>query len=544
MTIRKRPAAALLSLAMSAILVTPMAASAAPPFVATPDQGEVTVEQGKILGFSDRGILTYRGLPYAKAERFGAPQAPDAWGDTRLAMNYGESCPIPRMKEVANDEQFNPHRYLPESETCQFVNIWTPGTQVDAKRPVMVWIHGGGFTNGSAVEQDSYDGRNLAEKGDVVVVSLNHRLNVLGTLDLTEYGEEFEGGANTGMADIVAALEWIQANIDQFGGDPGNVTVFGQSGGGSKIRILMGIPQAEGLFHKAVLQSGSGLDSPVISDEIAQAITRHTVENLGLTEETIGQIKDVPYTELLAASQKALDQVEEDGLTPNASFRPNLDGSFIPEDPVQVGWAKYSSDVPLMVGNVLNEYETVINNDPAELLADNKKNWSEQRTAEKLDERFGDKAEAISEAWAKAFPEFTPQDAFFFDPTRRQGVVNHAKLKATNGSAPVFVWQFTWQSPVLDGVAGNWHCAEIPFVFNTVDLVPQANGGGDDVRALAHVMSMAWINFARNGNPNHAGLPQWPAYGEDNGATMLFNYNSEVRYNHDTDLLKVFYPET
>ena len=142
MTIRRRPAAALLSLAMSAILVTPMAASAAPPFVATPDQGEVTVEQGNILGFSDRGILTYRGIPYAKAERFGAPQAPDAWGDTRLAMNYGESCPIPRMDEVANDEPFNPHRYLPESEICQFVNIWTPGIQVDAKRPVMVWIHG------------------------------------------------------------------------------------------------------------------------------------------------------------------------------------------------------------------------------------------------------------------------------------------------------------------------------------------------------------------------------------------------------------------
>lgn len=542
MTFKARTAAALATLVLTALPLALVPAVAEQPFTASAGRAQVSIEQGQLLGFEDRGIFTYRGVPYAKAERFKAPVAPDNWEGVRLAMNYGENCPAPPMGAVANDEQFNPHRYMPESEACQFVNIWTPATDVAAKKPVMIWIHGGGFTNGSATEQVAYDGRNLSEKGDVVVVSLNHRVNVLGTLDLSGFSDDYADSANTGMEDIVAALEWVKANIDQFGGDPNNVTVFGQSGGGSKIRILMGIPAAKGLFHKAILESGSGLDSPAIGGDVAQAIAAHTVENLGLTKETIGKIAEVSYPDLLAATQKAITQTKSDGMA-SAAFRPSVDGRFIPEEPVDIGWAKYSSDIPLMVGNVLNEYETVINNSPAALLADNKALWTPERTAEKMSERFGDKAEAIGAAWATAFPDFTPQDAFFFDPTRRQGVMKHAQLKAETGTAPVYVWQFTWQSPVLDGVAGNWHCSEIPFVFDNVELVPQSNGGGDDVKALAHVMSSAWINFARTGNPNHNAMPQWPAYTPENGATMLFNNTSDVRFNHDQALLKIFYPE-
>ncbi|WP_172328905.1 carboxylesterase/lipase family protein [Mangrovicoccus sp. HB161399] len=522
-------------------LALPLAAQAQDaPFTAKTGAAEAAVAQGRLQGFVDRGIETFRGVPYASAARFMPPAPPASWDGTRLAVNYGESCPIPRMAEVANDEQFNPHRYMPENEACQFLNIWTPATGDGGKRPVMVWLHGGGFTNGSSIEQVSYDGRNLAEKGDVVVVSLNHRLNVLGTLDLTQHGERYAQSANTGMKDIVAALEWVQANIAEFGGDPSNVTIFGQSGGGSKVRILMGTPSAEGLFAKAIVQSGASLQ-PVISEEGSQAIAAHTLENLGLTDETVGEIETVPYDVLLAAAGKALDQAAEEGAIPAASFRPALDGDFMPYEPVDEGWARHAMDVPMMIGNVLNEFETIIRIDPAELVADNKADWTPEKTAAKMKERFGDDAEAISAAWSEAYPEFTPQDAYFFDTSRRHGVIHHAKLKSALGGAPVYSWVMSWQSPVLDGVGGAWHCAEIPMVFDNADLVPQSNGGGADALAMADVMSQAWINFARTGDPNHDDMPDWPAYTAENGATMIFDNVSEVRNHHDEEIMDILY---
>ncbi|WP_425646791.1 carboxylesterase/lipase family protein [Agrobacterium leguminum] len=511
------------------------------PFVARLGEAQVRVQQGNLLGFVDRGVHTFRGVPYAKAARFMAPQTPDAWEDVRLAVNYGESCPIPRMDKVADDEQFNPHRYMPENEACQFLNIWTPAPD-DAKRPVMVWLHGGGFTNGSAIEQDSYDGRNLAEKGDVVVVSLNHRLNVLGTLDLSAFGDQYAASANTGMKDIVAALQWVKANIAAFGGDPENVTIFGQSGGGSKVRILMGTPSAEGLFDKAIVQSGASINSATISENVAQVIARRTVENLGLTDATIGQIETVPYARLIKAANDALNQVEADGLWANPSFRPSVDGDFLPEDPVEGGWKKYAKNVSFMVGNVLNEFETILaKGGVAPLVADNKRDWSPEKTDRKMTERFGDDAKAISAAWAEAYPDLAPQDAYFFDTARRNGVIHHANLKALQSGAPVYSFVFAWQSPVFDGVAGAWHCSEIPFVFDNVGLVPQSNGGGDNAKALAQKMSQAWINFARFGNPNHDGLPNWPAYTPENGATMIFNNVSDVRHHHDQKIMNILY---
>jgi len=521
-------------------LVAGAALAADAPFVAAEGKARADVAQGALLGFVDRGIYTYRGVPYAKAARFEPPEAPDAWQGERLAMNYGESCPIPRMDAVANDEQFNPHRYMPESEACQFLNIWTPAVKDGGKRPVMVWIHGGGFTNGSSIEQVSYDGRNLSEKGDVVVVSLNHRLNVLGTLDLSAFGDKYKLSANTGMEDIVAALQWVHDNIAEFGGDPGNVTIFGQSGGGSKVRILMGAPSAEGLFQKAIVQSGASLD-PAMDKKTAEAIARHTVENLGLTAATIDQIQDVSYPALLAASDKAMQQIQAEGLSASTSYRPSIDGTFLPGDPVKDGWAKYSKDVPLLVGNVLNEFETVITKKPGDLLADNKAGWSAEKTAARMKERFGDKADAIAAAWKEAYPDYTPQDAYFFDTSRRNGVILHADFKARLGGAPVYTYVMAWQSPVLDGVAGAWHCSEIPMIFDTWMLVPQSNGGGEDAAEMSDIMSGAWLAFARSGNPNTDDMPDWPAYTPENGATMIFDRKTEVRNHHDQKIMETLY---
>jgi para-nitrobenzyl esterase len=535
--LRNLPYAAVVALTFgSAIPAATLAQDA--PFVATANKGAVTVAQGDLLGFVDNGIYTYRGVPYAKAARFMAPEAPDKWEGLRLAMNYGEICPYPTMTAVANDEQFNPHRYLPENEACQFLNIWTPGVKDDAKRPVMVWLHGGGFTNGSSIEGTSYEGANLARSGDVVVVSLNHRLNILGTLDLSAYGERYSKSANTGMRDIVAALEWVQANIAQFGGDPENVTIFGQSGGGGKVRFLMGTPSAVDLFDKSVVQSGA---SGVVAmpQDLARAISERTVANLGLTAETIEQIETVPYDQLLAAGDKALKQVEEAGLAKGVGWRPVIDGSFMPEDPVTVGWAKFSADKPLLIGNVLHENGTIIGNKPDLLFADNMNAWTPEHTTEKIAERFGDKAEAMTAAWKEAYPGRQLSELYFWDSTRRQGVVDMAELKAGNSKAPVYSYVFAWNSPVLDGIGGAWHVSEVPHVFNNIDLVPQVTGGGADAKAMARAVSQAWVHFARDGNPNHPGLPHWPAFTGEGGATMIFDNYSTVRDHHDDKLLEI-----
>ncbi|MCX7731405.1 MAG: carboxylesterase family protein, partial [Candidatus Caldatribacterium sp.] len=216
----------------------------------------VEVTEGKLLGFVDRGIYTFRGIPYARAKRFMVPQEVEPWSGIRDATRYGEICyQSPIRDKVARDEFFNPHVYLEQSEDCQFLNIWTPGLKDGKKRPVMVYLHGGAFSAGSSISPLT-DGRNLSEKGDVVVVSLNHRLNVLGFLDLSAYGDAYKYSGNAGIADIVAALSWVRRNIEQFGGDPDNIILFGNSGGGAKILALMATPAARGLFHKAIVQSG------------------------------------------------------------------------------------------------------------------------------------------------------------------------------------------------------------------------------------------------------------------------------------------------
>ena len=501
-------------------------------FFATVDNAKVTVEQGELLGFVENGIYTYHGVPYAKAARFKAPEPPEAWSGLRLAMNYGEVCPVPKMDTVATDEQFNPHRYFPENENCQYLNIWTPGLD-DAKRPVAIYIHGGGFTNGSSVENVSYEGGNLAKLGNLVVVTLNHRLNVLGSLDLSEYGHGYV--SNPGMRDIKAALEWVNANIAAFGGDPDNVTIMGQSGGAGKVNFLMACPSAAPLFKRAVMMTGVS-SAPAKSGEMSQAIARHLVENLGLTKETIQDIETVPYAELLAAGELALQQTTEE-LGTRAGWGPTVDGDFMPLSPNPDGWAIYAADKPLLIGNVLQEHKTVTSYDAGTLLADNWNAWSSEQTTEKLKEMFGDKTDALIAAWQEAYPRKKIAELAVFDPKRRQGSFDMASLKTETGTAAVYSYVFAWHSPVLDGVAGTWHVSDVPMAFYSVDLIPQAFGGGEDARSMAFDVSRAFINFIRTGDPNHSGLPDWPAFTPQNGAVMIFDDYSVVGNFHDKKVL-------
>lgn len=496
----------------------------------------VKTKAGSLVGAREKGIYRFLGVPYARAERFMPPTEVAPWNGLRPAVTPGENCFIPAMKTVAGDELFNPHRYMPMSENCQFVNIWTPGISDGKKRPVMVWIHGGGFTNGSGIELTSYDGQNLSKKGDVVVVTLNHRLNVLGFLDLSAYGEKYKNSGNASLEDLVASLKWVHENITAFGGDPGNVTIFGQSGGGYKVRALMGTPAAKGLFHKAIVMSGSRLAS-VTDQASSRKVAELTLANLGLKGDQVDQLAKVDYYTLLAAAEKALRDAPAQGAK-DARWAPVLDGQYVPENPVGERWTALARDIPMLIGNTLNEFETVINNSVTDLVADNKNTWSEEKSKSRLKQRFGDKADAVAQEFRAAYPEKKLADAFFIDLRFRPGAIRDLDLKARQNGAPVYSYMFTYESPVLDGIAMAWHCADIPYVFNNVSLVSTATGAGTEAIALGNKTSEAWINFARTGKPHAAGLPKWPAYTEQHGHTMVFDVKPRVAEHLDRKLIQ------
>lgn len=512
--------------------ISVQAQSSDDPFFVSAPETVVDTESGQLLGALWNGTYTFLGVPYAQAERWMMPEPVEPWEGLRGAVTYGESCPIEPMTEVANDELFNPHRYFPENENCQFLNIWTPEINDDVQRPVMVWLHGGGWRNGSAIEQEAYDGANLSSKGDVVVVSLNHRIGVLGYFDLSAYGEEFRYSGNVGVADMVAALEWVQANISEFGGDPNNVTIFGQSGGGRKVISLLTVPAADGLFHKAIIQSsGYGF----YNQELAQQVSALTLENLGLGPDQMAELQAVPYLDLLAAADGARRELG----APN--WEPVLDGDYWPMTEF-TDFTEQARDIPVMIGSVLTERDTVIRNDPVALMEDNPANWSREVATERLQARFGENGEAIGDAFVAAYPRKEYAHAAFVDDSTRFNVLTLASMLDDRQGAPVFAYQFAFFSPVMDGIGMAWHCSEIPYAFNNVEVAITATGGGAAAQAMGDVVSQAWINFARYGDPNHDGMPEWPAYTRDNGATMIFDSVSEVGYNHDAELLALLRP--
>jgi para-nitrobenzyl esterase len=498
----------------------------------------VQTEGGKVRGYIHKGVFTYKGIPYAKAERFMAPAKPAAWKDVRSSMTYGPVCPMDPTTTV-NDEFEFPfhHNWGYTNENCQTLNVWTTGINDNKKRPVMVWFHGGGFTAGSYVELPSYDGENISRKGDVVLVSVNHRLNVLGFLDLSAYGDKYKSSPNAGLLDLVAALQWVRENIAQFGGDPGNVTIFGQSGGGGKVTSLMNAPSAKGLFHKAIVESGSyltGFTEPSVSKRVAAAL----LEELQLQPSQVDSLQTIPYEKLNAAGKKALSKVgaalKAEGKTlpqSGLSWGPNLDGSFLPYQPTDAAAVEIAKNVPMLVGSTKNEFTPFIPGSRDITMENAKAN---------LQKKYGDKTDAYMAAVKKAYPETTkPSDYIDIDVLFRPGTISHANLKAVAGAAPVYMYLFCWQSPVMDGMYKAMHCMELPFVFDNIDKCEEMTGGGKEAYALADKMSSAWINFARTGNPGAKNLPNWPAYTQQNGATMIFDNKCEVKNNPDKELLSI-----
>lgn len=497
-----------------------------------------TVRQGRIAGYTENGIHIYKGIPYAKAERFIAPKPADSWQGTRSCRNYGPVCPQDKRAGWQNDEiafAFNwDDGYA--GEDCLRANVWTPAKSADGrKRPVMVWLHGGGFAAGSGQELPGYDGANLARKGDVVVVTLNHRLNVLGFLDLSEFGEEYASSGNAGLLDLVAALEWVRDNAEAFGGDPGNVTIFGQSGGGGKVSTLCATPAAKGLFHKAIVQSGSILST--MTSDWSRRIGRETVKELGL-ENDVKKLSTIPYEQLLAAANKAVAKIRKDiekesnglGSTFIFGWAPTVDGNILPDQPFANGAPEQSRDIPMLIGTTRCEFSPTT-------YVPMLRNADKEMAEGFLRHKYGNSADDIIKSYADAYPGYKPIDLIDLDATFRPGAVRQADIKVAQKGAPVYMYLFNWESPVLGGILRSTHCMEIPFVFNNALIHASMTGGTPDAIALAEKMSDAWLAFARTGNPNAASLPSWPAYTSDKRATMIFDNSCVVRNNHDRKLL-------
>ena len=498
------------------------------------------IETGKVAGYVRQGIFCFKGIPYgdttAAPNRFRPPAKPKPWTGVRSSRQYGYVAPQDKGTGRLNDEEAFLFQWNDsvEGEDCLRVNVWTPGIHDAGRRPVMVWLHGGGFEAGSGNDIPAFDGENLARRGGVVVVTLNHRLNILGFLDLSKYGDAYAESGNVGMLDIVAALEWVRDNISAFGGDPGRVLIFGQSGGGAKVSTLMGMPAAKGLFHRAVVESGSfaSNNTPDKSQRLADLV----LGELGLAPSSLDRLQSLPYAELQRASVAALLKANGDpGGVPDVrkmaarlGFAPVVDGRVIPQAPFNPRAPDISADVPMIIGTTLNEFTTAMNHPEYELM-------TEQDLAVRTEAMFPGRGRSVLAAFRARTPGAKPFDVWsrIASASVRQAAIRQAASKAALNRAPAYLYWFAWQTPVFDGRPRAFHCAEIPFVFANTDHCDHMTGGGPRARALSAIVSDAWIQFARTGDPNHAAMPAWAAYAPRTAPTMIFD--DQVRLEIDPD---------
>jgi para-nitrobenzyl esterase len=478
----------------------------------------VETTAGKVRGTQQGQLCAFKGVPYGAStegeRRFMPPVRPQPWTGVRDALELGHRSPqlissfhgfVPPELEVMDRDE-------PMGEDCLVLNVWTPGTGHGHKRPVMVWLHGGGFTSGSG-GFIIYDGARLAAKHDVVVITVNHRLTAVGYLYLAGIGgEHYASSSNVGNLDIIAALEWVRDNAAAFGGDPGNVTIFGQSGGGGKVSSLMAMPAAKGLFHRAIVQSGAAVKG------MPRDAATHTAEAFLARHD----LKPDQLERLRQMSTEQLLSVTEASRGPPLNFGPVVDGHTLPTDPFDPTAPALSAEVPLLIGTVESEVAFFPNQvldpiDDAALRAHVKQTVRNASDAQ---------IEQIISAYRAGRPTASNTDLYLIiasDATFRAGVLTEADRKAAQGKAAVYQYYFTWRSPVREGKLRAFHTLEIPFVFDNVDAATSMVGSAPDRYALADKMSSAWVAFARTGNPNHRGLPHWAPFDTKQRVMMVFN---------------------
>ncbi len=440
---------------------------------------------GKVQGYRDGDVYTFKGIPYAKAERFMPPTKPDAFDGVVKCRVYGPKAPqgqtlaFRNAPQSDNDFGFQFNLEPMDEKRCLVLNVWTKGLDDGKKRPVFVWFHGGGFATGSGHDLPCYEGRALAEKGDIVVVTVNHRLNVLGFFDMSGLGGRYAESANLGMQDLVKSLEWIHDNITEFGGDPDCVTIGGQSGGGGKVSTVMMMPSAKGLFHRAIVQSGSFARHNV--NENGKLYAQALLNELGLKQDDVEGLNAVPYDKLVDAVNKSVRIVNmtlaAQGKRPAMGMMgPVLDGKYVVAPGFENSAPEVSRDVPMMIGWNFNEFDFV-----------------------------GGK-----------------EDTMFRDSAIRQ-----ARNKAAQGDADAYLYMFNWKP--AGNTLGACHGMELPFMFNNIELQPEMTGATKDAYELADKMSDAWIAFIKTGSPNGKGLPKWEPFNAETQPTMIFDNKSYLK---------------
>jgi para-nitrobenzyl esterase len=474
--------------------------------------GSVAVTtSGKIRGAMLEKVHAFKGVPYGVstegAGRFMPPAKPQPWTGVRDALELGPASPQMPSDLIPESMAQQPKTDGNDSEDCLHLNVWSPS--LSGKRPVMVWFHGGGYSAGSA-NWAMYNGANLAAKQDVVVVTVNHRLNVFGYLYLAELGgDRFAQSSNVGMLDCIAALEWVRDNIAAFGGDPGNVTIFGQSGGGGKVSTLLAMPAAKGLFHRAIAMSGSAVKGEPRDRATKGAET--FMAKLGLKPNQVDELQKMPQAQLLQAMREVRIQLN-----------PVVDGRTLPGDPFDPTAPAITANVPMMIGSTETEvtWNNSVNFDPL----DDAQLRDRITTSQHLDVAAADRLIAV---YRKGRPKASNLDLFFIMSTDlsnfRTGTDTEVERKAALGKAPVYKYYFQWYSPVREGKLRSYHTLDIPFVFENVDIAQSMVGSGQERYPLADKMSGAWAAFARSGNPNHKGIPNWQPFDETQRATMIFN---------------------
>ena len=480
---------------------------------------------GKVRGATQAGVQAYRGVPYAAstagANRFMPPANREAWTGVRDCVELGLRAPqrnsdffgqVPKIFEVMCPAE-------PMGEDCLVLNVWTPGANAGRKRPIMVWLHGGGYTSGSGGFV-CYNGQELARKHDVVVVTVNHRLTVFGYLYLAGIGgEKYAKASNVGMLDIVSALEWVRDNAAAFGGDASNVTIFGQSGGGAKVSVLMAMPSAKGLFHRAIVESGA--DVKGVPVDVANKSAEMFLSRLNLKPNQVDELQKLSVDQLLAAVPPGGGPG-----SPGLALAPVVDGSTLPSGPFDPTAPEMSANIPLLIGTTETEV-TFFPNQVLDPIDDASLRTHVKQILAKASDAQVDEVIAAYRKGRPGVPNTDLYLAFASDATFRSGVLIEADRKAAQKAA-VYQYYFTWKSPVDDGKLRSFHTVEIPFAFDNVDIATSMTGTGPERQTLADKVSGAWVAFARSGDPNHKGLPKWAPFNASTRATMIFDNECKV----------------
>jgi para-nitrobenzyl esterase len=519
-------------------------AAAAGPTCSTPRSAVANTQYGKVRGYVEDGVLVFKGVPYGAntgGENRWLPAKPPApWQGELPTLTYGANCPQ-RLHDWSSEQTFL-QQWTDgwQSEDCLKLNVWT--SSLTGKRPVMFYIHGGGFTFGSSYELISHDGAQMARQHDVVLVNVNHRLNILGFLDVSSLGgSAYADSVNVGMTDLVAALKWVHDNIANFGGDPSCVMIYGQSGGGSKVTTLMGMPSAAGLIHRASAQSGGGGNPP--SGEQSAEFGKRVIAELGA--KSMADLQKMEWAHLNQVGNAVVAKMAPGGFqipgtpgAPRVGWGPTVDGRIINMQSFNNEAPAVSKDVPMLIGNVSEEGNAMRSRPTeAEWMATLTKNYGEAR------------AKQLFDGLRKLHPEKSIQTLSYMcgGPglnalSMRNNVVKMATMKTNLKAAPAFTWYFTWQSPMLEG-AGAWHTAELAFCFDNTKLAEQGTGNGPEARALAKKMATAWATFAKTGNPSQPGLA-WPAFDPAKGGVMVFDNNCRMEADPEGEVRKILLQTT